>query len=748
MATVNCERCGKQMVLEAGTGRHAICDICRKDILDAQAARRLARKGPDALPDVPVVGMPSTTAPVPAPQSPAQPDAAPEPLPQTAARVAKAGRRRAGPLPSAPKPVRHSRRPAYRQLPFSYYVAAAVAGGVFVFMGLIAGFVIWGPAQVAPVTAAEQDSSVTGGHPPSPGMEPPNVSPTSRPEGAQPTTPLETNAPPATSRVGDETDLTSSNGRGREKPAAPSDEAATESETVSPEVVNRDETGPESTTTQTTATDETASPESITGEPTIKEVEKRPEMSPKILAVIANAKRQYGRYKLIAGIQTLLSNYRFSEAASRLEDEADQDEFRSAVLKEVRTAGSVLDGMGKTIAALSGKRIEVRLPTGMLRGTVRGYSPGMITIMNEAGAPCLLSFKRAPFDFLRDLAKDVGEKDFLLFCAYSGRGLPEGVPKRKLSETARIVLEYPTWAKKEKDAQDLLKHLRELHEKGKWPELITGIVDAARKHIDTYTIGAAARGELGGMLREALRKKKKVITYQQKVSPSGDYSGVTDTYISCNRDEGTMNFGSNDTMEFWQQERFPIIRFELVDLPQDVKVHKATLAFFVKETRYEQKLVAAIYLMAEDWKEGDQTGGNAKSGTTWQFRDALSKTKWNTPGGDVLKDDYGHDAAGIVGYAQMAKGQWAQADVTIGVQTWLSNKRPNYGFQLRHAVGSDGRVFVPTSEAPDPSLSPNLTLEYEGTVEGAEAVVPQDFQWLLFEEGGKAEDAEIGGTDI
>jgi hypothetical protein len=128
----------------------------------------------------------------------------------------------------------------------------------------------------------------------------------------------------------------------------------------------------------------------------------------------------------------------------------------------------------------------------------------------------------------------------------------------------------------------------------------------------------------------------------------------------------------------------------------------------------------------------------------------MGQKRWSTPGGSVvLEDDFGSGAAGIVTTGVVEPEKWTRLNVTSGVDMWLSGKSANCGFLMRLAAGAKGYVEHYTSEIEDPSLRPKLTLEYEGTVKGQEAVVPEDLQWLLHEAGRETEsDTKVEGTEI
>ena len=479
--------------------------------------------------------------------------------------------------------------------------------------------------------------------------------------------------------------------------------------------------------------------------PVATEVEKKepPRMPAETAALIAAASRTYRKYRLLEPAIRLCRSYRFRRAAERLRKVAGEDETCRAALGEVERVARTMKAVEEGIKALQGKEVEIRMPVGRQRGTVRGYSAGMVMLQTAGGYPSAVSLKKLPFGLLAEWTKGVSEEDLVLFSVYAGRGLPEGKEEEGLSEAARLVLRYPEWSEREKKAGKLLGRIRALREEGKWPEVIAAAVEAASKYMDTYAVGVKARGELGAWLREALVKKKKTVAYRYGESPSGDYEEVKDTYISVNGgekrgdyNEFVMNFGKSDVLMLWSNSRRTLIRFELVGLPEDVRVLKATLELYCPKLSYAEVAEAAVYLAGESWEEGNQRWGRAKSGATWEFRDAATKKYWSEKGGPIVARDFGHPEVGLVARCQFIQGKWTKVEVTKAVEAWLSGAVPNHGFMLMLAGKREGWVGMASSQAPDVSTRPRLVLEYEGTVQGQEAVVPERLQWLLYEEGG------------
>lgn len=743
-----CEKCGQRVMIREAAGedeqRHVLCDICREEAGIAQGARepadsvqsaqRVRRKTNQYRRTTPGKGVPPVDVPPPAGSHTAQ------------------------------------------------YVAAAMGAGLMLCLGLLAAYLIWGRgAATGPLVATNKppDDATRATSPVLPARPAPasaekvagvstGTAPAKETAGKEATEPADSAAQPKGRKP--------LGGWGVTQPPkideAPTEEADTEQPETSTglnvpteEPASQEQPGPAnqadapaetSAVTGESAIDaDTTETPTAAKEPEIAEPPKEvPRMPPELATKIRDASEKHARYEVLDSIATLTRHYRFTEAAARLEKKAEEELLWAGVTDELRRASTVLRIMGESVRELEGKRIDVRLRIGRLSGVVKGYSPGMIRLVNDAGTPSMLSLKKAPLKFLRDLAGDASDEDFTTYCIYSGWGLPEGKSKAELSEAAQLVLDYPDWISREKQAETALNRLREMRKKEDWPELISASVEVALKHMDTYTVGVEARGELGGMLKEAIVKKKKTITYQRGAQPAEGYDGVKDTYISSyvvspGNTEQIMNYGGKKDMVLWSTNRRTIIRFDLANLPKDAKVHGATLELCCSKMGYETKTTAALYLLAEGWEEGKGAYGRAKSGATWDFTDAVAQKRWSEAGGVVVQEDFGHGTPGIVTTAVVEPEKWITFDVTKGVAEWVSGRTPNHGFLIRLAAGAKGHVTFVSSEIDDPAMRPKLTLEYEGTVEGQEAVVPDDLQWLLQEAGKETKsEVEVDGTEI
>lgn len=740
MQVAYCEKCGRRLMIRdpgAWREKHLLCKDCRSEVPEEQSAdTRRNTPGPAEIRRQPPASQqqPSSSE----TQAPADEDAA-----------------------------RFSFRP---------YLLAVSAVGFLLFLGLLAAYIIWGrgyregallasqgmPADLAPEQPDVQSNRSSPADSPPPDAEAAREKPD---EGAaQSGKSTEEIDKPAERKPiggwgaagvpGTSTDVSTDIASSETTPNAASDGTADATPVAPTSQEGEEKVDTASALGETGTTEEQAAQPAQPAAPEPEAIREIPRMPEAVAQAVVRAAELHTRYEILDTVASLCGRYRFAQALERLEKHTEGDELWSTAAGEVKKAGEVMTRIEDALRGLQGKEIDVRMTGGRQTGTVRGYSSGMIMIQTSAGYPSGLSLKMVPHDTLRQWIKGVAEGDFLLFSIYSGRGLPEGTDQKGFSEPALLMLEYAEWSAREKEAAAALKRLRELREKEEWAELIGASVENARGFMGTYAVGVAGRGEIGGMLKEALTKKKKTIVYQAGLSPSPDYDGVADTHISqygkgyeltSHMNELARSYGASKDLRMYSNSRSTLIRFELEGLPEDVKLHKATMEIYCSKLVYETKAILKAYLLAEEWVEG--TGGfKAKSGASWEFRDGYDSKRWSTPGGTIVEQEFGLNETGLVGTAEAEAGKWMTMDVTPGVNAWLTKQTPNYGVILRFGKRSADIWWV-SSETPDPANHPRLILEYEGTVKGQEAVVPEDLQWLLYEEGGGG-DTKVEGIDI
>ncbi len=191
------------------------------------------------------------------------------------------------------------------------------------------------------------------------------------------------------------------------------------------------------------------------------------------------------------------------------------------------------------------------------------------------------------------------------------------------------------------------------------------------------------------------------IVYQQGVSPSPDYDGAADTFISRLGDEAA-NYGSEEVLALASgDQRAALLRFELAGLTADVTVTQATLSLYVEAHPEGTGIVpVTIYRVLRAWAADEATWFNATNADLWTLAGC------NGPGSDRV-------GAPTSSGTLTASGTWVDLDVTALAQAWLADPAANYGLILKTGGLPGDEYHLRSAESSAlPSTRPRLTVVY------------------------------------
>lgn len=176
-----------------------------------------------------------------------------------------------------------------------------------------------------------------------------------------------------------------------------------------------------------------------------------------------------------------------------------------------------------------------------------------------------------------------------------------------------------------------------------------------------------------------------------------------DGYSSWRKEQ---NLGGLDHLRIWGDGvRRILIKANLDNLPQNVRIEKAELKLFCYSLYWPGNQFVTAYRMTEDWREGTSVYYRSSDGVTWfefDFYDHNQSMEhnWNSPGGDFdSTSDYGFGANGIVGIGFVEKGNWTTLDITTLVRKWIAGDRSNCGIMLKANQKGYNAVSFYSSEA-------------------------------------------------
>lgn len=203
-----------------------------------------------------------------------------------------------------------------------------------------------------------------------------------------------------------------------------------------------------------------------------------------------------------------------------------------------------------------------------------------------------------------------------------------------------------------------------------------------------------------------------VIVLANGVSPTPQYAGCTDTWISDESWEQGRDYGRRPTLRCGGKRRI-LIRFDLSPIPKGQVIHKAILA--MSDVGYPQKrggkwpVSMLAYRLTRQWHEN----ANWLEHTRTNYK-AADEGDWKTPGGEMdLETDFGQEQKGVIAADKLAAGRWGHEhdlDITAMVRQWYSGKRPNHGLALAAPAKSHG-CQVAGSQWHVPRFRPRLLID-------------------------------------
>jgi len=204
-----------------------------------------------------------------------------------------------------------------------------------------------------------------------------------------------------------------------------------------------------------------------------------------------------------------------------------------------------------------------------------------------------------------------------------------------------------------------------------------------------------------------------VTALQNGVSPTADYAGCKDTWISNENWERNRDYGRRRTLRCGGKRRI-LLRFDLSPIPKGHVVHNALLCFNdVGYPRQEQRKWPAsmvAFRLTRAWNEN----ANWLEHTRTNYK-AADEGDWRAAGGDLdLESDFGREPKGRVASGELGAaggGHKHALDVTRLVQLWHTGKLPNHGLALAAPPKSHG-CQVASSEWYVPDYRPALLVSH------------------------------------
>ncbi len=226
--------------------------------------------------------------------------------------------------------------------------------------------------------------------------------------------------------------------------------------------------------------------------------------------------------------------------------------------------------------------------------------------------------------------------------------------------------------------------------------------------------------------------RPEVTVLQNGVSPTPEYRGCKDTWISNEKWETNRNQGRSQTLRCGGQRRI-LIQFDLSAVPKGHVVYHALLRLaevgYPRKERGEWATYFQCWRLARAWN--DNANWLEHTRTDYKQEDAGD---WEAPGGDIdLEPDFGKEKRGLVASAGLVEGPWGhlhELDVTELVKYWHTGQLANHGLLLAGAAKGKYSTIA-SSEWYIPGSRPCLLISHGPT--GSE---PADIQPL----GGAPED--------
>jgi len=204
-----------------------------------------------------------------------------------------------------------------------------------------------------------------------------------------------------------------------------------------------------------------------------------------------------------------------------------------------------------------------------------------------------------------------------------------------------------------------------------------------------------------------------VTVLQNGASPSPEYAGCVDTWISGEQWERNRDYGSRSTHRCGGK-RHILIRFDLSPIPKGNVVHKAVLRLadvgYPRRQKDAWPSTLRAFRLTRDWKPDANWLEHAR--TDYKQADAGD---WKTPGGELdAQTDFGQGEPGLIAADRLTagpRGHTHELDVSQVVQLWHGGKLPNFGLALAAPPKSHG-CQVASAEWHVPTYRPALVVDH------------------------------------
>ncbi len=217
------------------------------------------------------------------------------------------------------------------------------------------------------------------------------------------------------------------------------------------------------------------------------------------------------------------------------------------------------------------------------------------------------------------------------------------------------------------------------------------------------------------------------IAYQQGVSPTADYAGATDTYISRMGDENN-NYGDAPQLALYSgDQQAALLRFDLPQLAAGDTIDQATLSLFVSDhPNGTADLPVSVYRVLRPWAEMEASWYNATTSDLWTLAGCNSPSV-----------DRGSVPAGSASLS--TTGVWMDIDITNLVRMWVADPASNHGLIIKagnvvlaaaqdsgRRPGQFGDQYTVRSAnyADEPTVRPRLSVNYTPAGAGSPTATP------------------------
>ena len=195
---------------------------------------------------------------------------------------------------------------------------------------------------------------------------------------------------------------------------------------------------------------------------------------------------------------------------------------------------------------------------------------------------------------------------------------------------------------------------------------------------------------------------------------------IADVIVSqYNEKEKRMNFGGAETIRItsggW---RSGLIKADLSQVPQNRKLLKANLKFFVLTGSYLSSPMLLAFKITQPWVEGSGIWGGTPDGVTWiehdyYDHDNSTQNDWVVPGVEFdTLTNYGYGPNGLIKRAPVVEGEWISLDITPVVQSWIEKPSDNHGVLIRGIMRAGNFLHLASKENQDASLAPIIEYHY------------------------------------